>query len=57
MTAKIVVHNLVKVFGPRPRLALERLKKGWTKKEILQKLGVRDRIHAVVWAHTHDALQ
>lgn len=39
MTEKIVVKNLTKVFGSRPRLALDRLKKGWTKKEILQKYG------------------
>lgn len=39
MTEKIVVKNLTKVFGSRPRLALDRLKKGWTKKAILQKTG------------------
>lgn len=39
MKEKIVVKNLTKVFGSRPRLALDRLKKGWTKREILQKYG------------------
>ena len=39
MTEKIIVKNLVKVFGSRPKLALEKLKKGWTKKEILEKTG------------------
>lgn len=39
MTEKIIVKNLVKSFGLRPKLALEKLKKGWTKKEILEKTG------------------
>ncbi|MEY8304603.1 quaternary amine ABC transporter ATP-binding protein [Anaerosalibacter bizertensis] len=39
MTEKIIVKNLVKVFGSRPKLALEKLKKGWTKKDILEKTG------------------
>ncbi|MBA2132465.1 quaternary amine ABC transporter ATP-binding protein [Capillibacterium thermochitinicola] len=39
MKEKIVVKNLTKVFGSRPWLALDRLKKGWTKREILQKYG------------------
>ena len=39
MTEKIIVKNLVKAFGSRPKLALEKLKKGWTKKEILEKTG------------------
>lgn len=39
MTEKIIVKNLVKVFGSRPKLALEKLRKGWTKKEILEKTG------------------
>ena len=39
MTEKIIVENLVKTFGSRPKLALEGLKKGWNKKEILKKTG------------------
>lgn len=39
MTKKIIVNNLVKTFGSRPKLALERLRKGWSKKEILEKTG------------------
>lgn len=39
MTEKIIVKNLVKSFGLRPKLALEKLKTGWTKKEILEKTG------------------
>lgn len=39
MTEKIIVENLVKTFGSRPKLALEGLKKGWNKKEILEKTG------------------
>ncbi len=39
MLEKIAVKNVTKVFGSRPRLALEKLKSGWTKGEILKKTG------------------
>ncbi len=39
MSEKIIVKNLTKIFGPRPKLALERLRKGWTKKQIMEKTG------------------
>jgi glycine betaine/proline transport system ATP-binding protein len=39
MLEKIIVKNLTKIFGPRPKLALERLRKGWTKKQIMEKTG------------------
>ena len=39
MSEKIVVKNLTKVFGSKPKLALEKLKDGWNKKEILEKTG------------------
>lgn len=39
MSDKIAVKNVTKVFGSRPRLALEKLKSGWTKGEILKKTG------------------
>ncbi len=39
MAEKIVVKNLTKVFGSRPRIAIERLKKGWSKRRILEKTG------------------
>lgn len=39
MPDKIVVKNLVKIFGSKPRLALRRLKEGWTKEKILKKTG------------------
>lgn len=39
MSEKVVVKNLIKVFGSRPRLALEKLRSGWTKGEILKKTG------------------
>mgnify|MGYP000912402528 CR=1 FL=1 len=36
MPEKIIVKNLVKVFGPKPRLAIRRLKDGWSKEKILK---------------------
>ena len=36
---KIIVKNLVKIFGPRPRMAMRRLKEGWSKEEILKRTG------------------
>ncbi|MFU0799656.1 MAG: glycine betaine/L-proline ABC transporter ATP-binding protein [Xylanivirga thermophila] len=39
MAYKIEVKNLVKIFGSRPGMALDRLKKGWTKQDILNKTG------------------
>jgi glycine betaine/proline transport system ATP-binding protein len=39
MSEQIVVKNLFKVFGNRPKLALEKLKEGWTKNKILEKTG------------------
>ncbi len=39
MAEKIVVKNVTKVFGPRPKLAFEKLKQGWSKKQILEKTG------------------
>ena len=34
-----MVKDLTKIFGSRPRLALERIKRGWTKSQILKKTG------------------
>lgn len=39
MSEKIVVNNLVKIFGTKPQIALEKLKEGWNKDEILNKTG------------------
>lgn len=39
MSEKIVVKNLVKIFGSKPKSALKKLKKGWSKKKIFKKLG------------------
>lgn len=39
MSEKIVVNNLVKIFGTKPQIALEKLKEGWGKDEILNKTG------------------
>lgn len=39
MEKKIVVKNLVKIFGSRPKLALRRLDKGWSKEKILKHTG------------------
>ncbi|WP_129724249.1 quaternary amine ABC transporter ATP-binding protein [Xylanivirga thermophila] len=39
MAYKIEVKNLVKIFGSRSGMALDRLKKGWTKQDILNKTG------------------
>ncbi|HSH37099.1 glycine betaine/L-proline ABC transporter ATP-binding protein [Schnuerera sp.] len=39
MSEQIVVNNLVKIFGNRPKLAMEKLKQGWSKNEILDKIG------------------
>jgi glycine betaine/proline transport system ATP-binding protein len=39
MPEKIVVNNLVKIFGSRPRLALRRLKEGWSKARIFKTTG------------------
>lgn len=39
MKDKIKVKNLVKIFGPKPKIALKRLQEGWSKDEILEKLG------------------
>lgn len=39
MSKKIEVKNLVKIFGSKPKLALKRLKEGWSKDEILKKIG------------------
>lgn len=36
---KIIVKNLVKIFGPKPKQAIRRLKEGWSKEKILQKTG------------------
>lgn len=39
MSKKIEVKNLVKIFGSKPKLALKRLKEGWTKEKILKTTG------------------
>lgn len=39
MSYKIEVNNLVKTFGSRPDMALDRLNRGWTKKQILDETG------------------
>ena len=39
MSEKIVVNNLVKIFGTKPQIALEKLKEDWKKDEILNKTG------------------
>ncbi|MCF6461807.1 quaternary amine ABC transporter ATP-binding protein [Clostridium sp. Cult1] len=39
MSDQIIVNNVIKIFGNRPKLAIERLKEGRTKKEILEKTG------------------
>lgn len=39
MSYKIEVNNLVKIFGSRPDMALDRLNRGWTKKQILDETG------------------
>ncbi len=39
MSLKIEVNDLYKIFGPNPGLALERLEKGMSKEELLQKTG------------------
>lgn len=39
MKDKIVVKNLVKIFGSKPKVALKRLEEGWSKDEILNKTG------------------
>ncbi|AEE92477.1 glycine betaine ABC transporter (ATP-binding protein) [Tepidanaerobacter acetatoxydans Re1] len=39
MTEKIVVKDLVKIFGPKPKVALKKLNEGWSKKKILDELG------------------
>lgn len=36
MSKKIEVKNLYKIFGSKPKLALKRLKEGWTKEKILK---------------------
>lgn len=39
MSKKIEVKNLYKIFGSKPKLALKRLKEGWTKEKILKTTG------------------
>lgn len=39
MTEKIIVKDLVKIFGSKPKTALKKLKDGWSKKKILDQLG------------------
>lgn len=39
VSEKIVVNNLVKVFGNKPHIALKKLEEGWNKNEILEKTG------------------
>ncbi len=39
MLEKIEVKNLVKIFGPRPKLALQKLKEEWPKDKILKTTG------------------
>ncbi|MDD4570068.1 MAG: glycine betaine/L-proline ABC transporter ATP-binding protein [Tepidanaerobacteraceae bacterium] len=39
MSKKIEVKNLVKIFGSKPKLALKRLKDGWSKDKILNTTG------------------
>ncbi len=39
MSVKIVVNNVTKVFGSKPRVALDRLKQGWSKEKILKRTG------------------
>jgi len=39
MSKKIEVKNLVKIFGSKPKLALKRLKEGWSKEKILKTTG------------------
>lgn len=36
---KIIIKNLVKIFGPKPKHAMKRLKEGWSKEKILRKTG------------------
>ncbi len=49
VSEKIVVNNLVKVFGNKPpHIALKKLEEGWNKNEILEKtgqtIGIKKRI-------------
>lgn len=39
MSEKIIVKDLVKIFGSKPTSALKKLKEGWSKNKILQRLG------------------
>ena len=39
MRDKIVVRNLVKIFGQRPKVALRKLQEGWSKDKILKHTG------------------
>lgn len=39
MEHKVIVKDLVKIFGSRPKLALRRLNEGWSKDDILNKTG------------------
>ncbi len=39
MAGKIQVKNLTKIFGSKSKLALNRLKKGWTKEQIFKRTG------------------